>query len=73
MYATRDIVHSIVAVEWVVLVNCTDVGCTGLLGPEIKVQTMADNYAANVHSCLPFTITLAVADDGYDNTVTSHV
>ena len=24
-------------------------------------------------SCLPFTITLAVADDGYDNTVTSHV
>ena len=49
MYATRDIVHSIVAVEWVVLVNCTDVGCTGLLGPEIKGQTMADNYAANVH------------------------
>lgn len=30
-----------VAVEWVVLVNCTEVGCDGLLGPKqqhIKIQ-----------------------------------
>ena len=39
-----------VAVEWVVLVNRTEVGCTGLLGPETNQKFRIQNKITKGHT-----------------------